>query len=115
MAVLTRNQMQTCITAAYNTYVTSTANTFQVDVGGFNVSVVPTIDGSRYNCGVPGHTMPRVEAAFLRAWCINNPGPDNGSNWSYGFRDTDGGHPNTVNVTLINRTPLMFNFHVNLS
>ena len=111
MAHLTRRSVEECIMAAYNQYLTSTAGDIvcnTTDNG--NVTVQCVINGDRFNCGFAGNQMDHNQVDNLRAWCINHPG----EGWSFGFRNTDPTHPNNVNITLINRTLLMFNFHVYL-
>jgi hypothetical protein len=112
MPALTLASVETCITAAFQSYATSTTGTITVatpDNG--NVDVTCVIVGSQFNTGFPGYTLPAAQSDNLRQWCITHPG----NGWSYGFRGTDPTHPDSVNVTLINYTPKMFNFHVYLS
>ncbi|MES2652403.1 MAG: hypothetical protein V4663_11725 [Bacteroidota bacterium] len=111
MAHLTLQSVEECIMAAFNQYLTSTAGNIvcnTTDDGPITIQCV--INAGRFNCGFAGNQMSTAQVNNLRAWCINHPG----GNWSFGFRNIDPEHPNNVNVTLINRTPLMFNFHVYL-
>ncbi|TDQ08420.1 hypothetical protein [Pedobacter metabolipauper] len=109
MAHLTRQSVEQCIMAAYNQYLTTTQGTIvcaTTDNG--NVSIQCVINGTRFNCGFAGFDMSRAEVTNLRQWCITHPG----AGWNFGFRGTDPTHPDSINITLINRTVLMFNFHV---
>jgi hypothetical protein len=46
----------------------------------------------------------------LRYWCTTHLGSD----YIFGFRGVSLDHPNGINITLINQSLLMFNFHVHL-
>jgi len=110
--------MQDCIMAAYHYYLSGQEGTFPVhttDNGVVNITCVINRAASLFNCGVPGYCLDAAQGVALRHWCTNHPGPDAQSrlSWSFGFRGQDERHPNAVNITLIDRTPLMFNFHVN--
>lgn len=111
MAHLTLRSVEECIMAAYNKYVTSTTGNFicnTTDNGPIQIQCV--INGTRFNCGFAGNQMSTADVNNLRTWCITHPG----GGWSFGFRNTDPTHPDNVNVTLIDRTQYMFNFHVYL-
>ena len=111
MAHLTRKSVEECIMAAHAQYLTSTAGNIicnTTDNGNINVQCV--INGDRFNCGFAGNQMNQNEIYNLRHWCTTHPG----GGWSFGFRGQGPGHNDSVNITLINQTPLMFNFHVYL-
>ena len=102
--------VEACIMAAYYQYLTSTQGPIFVNTCGYEVEVTCVIRGHQFDCGFPGYDMACGDQDALREWCTTHPG----DGWSFGFRGADERHPNTVNVVLINKTPLMFNFHVNL-
>jgi len=115
MTTLTLQSVQTCIMAAFARYRTGTQGTISVPTAQGNVNVTCVINGTMFNTGFPGYNMKAADAPGLRAWCVTHPGNISGTNWSFGFRGTDPSHPDSVNVTLINLTPNMFNFHVYLA
>lgn len=111
MAHLTLRSVEECIMAAYGQYVNNAAGDITCDTtddGPINIQCV--INGGRFNCGFAGNQMSYTQINNLRTWCITHPG----SGWSFGFRGTDPDHPDSINITLIDRTHLMFNFHVYL-
>jgi len=113
MANLTRQSVQECIMTAYGRYVTSTTGDVvcnTTDNG--NVTIQCVINNDRFNSGFAGNQMAANEIDNLRVWCRTHPGMDQGVNWVFGFRGLDHNHPDSINITLINRTHLMFNFHV---
>jgi hypothetical protein len=116
MPTLSLDSVQTCIMAAYQNYLNNVTGNFYVQTTSGQVGITCETVGTQFNCGFPGFNMASGDKNGLRAWCTNHPGPDPESqqNWSFGFRDTDGNHPDSVNIILINRTQLMFNFHVYL-
>jgi len=111
MPMLSLASVETCILAAYEKYLTSTTGDFPVQTGDGQVTINCRINDTNFNCGFAGYFMARGQTDNLRAWCTTHPG----DGWSFGFRGTSPTHPNTLNIILINRTPLMFNFHVNLT
>ncbi|MBS1772041.1 MAG: hypothetical protein JST82_04225 [Bacteroidetes bacterium] len=117
MPRLTLQSVTTCIMAAFAQYRTNTAGTITVATGQGNVDVTCVIHGSRFNTGFPGYTMSAADIVALREWCITHPGNLGlgGADWSFGFRGVAPDHIDSVNITLINLTPNMFNFHVYLS
>ena|SRR5436309_4887404 len=108
MKTLRLDSVKTCISKAYEKYLTSTTGSLTVDTLDGQVEVTCAISGSNFNCGFPGYNMEKGQIDSLRAWCVDNPG----NGWSFGFRGTSDSHPDSVNVTLIDKTPKMFNFHV---
>ena len=116
MVQLNLGSVTTCILAAYNQYLAGIAGNIIVPTPQGNITVTCIINTGRFNCGFPGYYMAAADIPALKAWCINHPGADRpgGPVWGFGFRGLDPTHPSTVNVTLIDRTPLMFNFHVNI-
>lgn len=113
MANLTIQSVQECIMAAYGQYCTSTAGDIvcnTTDNG--NITLQCVINNGRFNSGFAGDRMAAIEIDNLRVWCRTHPGMDQGHDWSFGFRGLDNTHPNSINITLIDRTNLMFNFHV---
>ncbi len=111
MKKLTLQSVEECIMAAYHQYLTGNPGNIvchTTDNG--DVTIQCAISGTRFNCGFAGYRMDQDDTDGLRAWCITHPG----NGWKFGFRGTNPEHPDSVNVTLINRTPLMFNFHVYL-
>lgn len=108
MVQLTLIDAQACILAAYASYLNNLVGNVQVNTSVGPVNVTCLINQGRFNCGFPGFYIDQNNLAALRAWCINNPG----AGWSFGFRGSDHNHADSVNITLINKTPLMFNFHV---
>jgi hypothetical protein len=111
MTVLALSSVESCIMAAYGKYLTDSTGTFTVNTGDGDVQITCAISGTNFNCGFPGYQMPANQSDNLKGWCTTHPG----SGWSFGFRGRDHDHPDSVNVTLINKTPKMFNFHVYLS
>ncbi|WP_281990577.1 hypothetical protein [Aquimarina aggregata] len=108
---ITRRSVEECIMHAYQKYLTSTQGNFicnTTDNG--NITIQCVIHGDRFNCGFAGNKMDLNEINSLKNWCITHPG----DRWSFGFRNTNPNHPDSVNVTLIKKTVLMFNFHVYL-
>lgn len=114
MPTLSLQSVETCIMAAFTQYITSTQGTISVPTAQGNVNVTCVINGTMFNTGFPGYTMSSADADALRTWCITHPGGIGGKNWSFGFRGTDPTHPDSINITLINLTPNMFNFHIYL-
>ena len=111
MAHITRRSVEECIMAAHVQYLTSTAGDITchtTDDGDITVQCV--INGDRFNCGFTGNQMNVNEVDSLRHWCTTHPG----GGYFFGFRGVSHDHPNSINITLINQTPLMFNFHVYL-
>lgn len=111
MAHLTLQSVEQCIMAAYNQYLTGkdgTITCMTTDNG--KVTIQTVIRGSQFDCGFAGNQMNKNDLPGLKRWCTSNPG----GGWAFGLRDVDPSHPDNINVTLINKTPLMFNFHVYL-
>ncbi len=111
MAHITRKSVEECIMTAHAQYLTSTAGNIAcqtTDDG--NIIVQCVIDHDRFNCGFAGNQMNANQIANLKHWCTTHPG----NGYSFGFRGVSHDHPNSVNITLINQTRLMFNFHVYL-
>ncbi|MBW8186315.1 hypothetical protein [Shewanella nanhaiensis] len=116
MATLTRQSVQQCIMASYGQYCISAQGDIvcnTTDDG--NVDIQCQIVNTRFNSGFAGDRMRVDEVDNLRVWCQTHPGLENGVDWSFGFRGTDHAHPDSINVTLIDRTNLMFNFHIYLT
>ncbi|SFW62807.1 hypothetical protein SAMN02927921_02819 [Sinomicrobium oceani] len=111
MKTLTLSSVEQCITAAYHQYLTGKPGTITcttIEDGTVNIQCV--ISGTRFNCGFAGYQMNGDDTDHLRTWCITHPG----DGWSFGFRGISPSHPDSLNITLIDKTPLMFNFHVYL-
>jgi hypothetical protein len=114
MITLSLTSVETCIMAAFASYTNQLPGTITVPTPDGNINVTCVLNQGRFNCGFPGYLMDHNNAPALQAWCVNNPGLIGGRQWSFGFRGTDPTHQNSVNVTLIDFNPLMFNFHVNM-
>jgi|TARA_B110000977_G_C10594428_1_gene305659 hypothetical protein len=111
MPHITRRSVEECIMVAHTQYLTSTAgNIICATTDNGNITVQCAINNDRFNCGISGNQMNANETNNLRHWCTTHPG----NGWVFGFRDVDHAHPHNVNITLINQTDLMFNFHVYL-
>ncbi|MBK1896059.1 hypothetical protein [Chryseobacterium paridis] len=111
MVHLTLRSVEQCIMAAYNQYLTGRDGIITcptIDNG--KVTIQTMIRASQFDCGFAGNQMSKADKDNLKQWCSRNPG----GGWAFGFRDTDSSHPDNVNITLINKTNLMFNFHVYL-